>query len=465
MNYEGGALRFKILIGIMFFLLALMDLAKSQNYFERSYKPFWYFKGSSATDIALANNNTISSGAVSALSNNPALIGKQNNVVTGLSISHNLFQQRGKIGNNYFPSSNDFTKSNQNHNGIDNFGIVYPVSVYQGSFVIGLSYSNRVRYNYKSKASGQAIDLFTNYNYAVREVSEKINQKGSLNSYNAGFALELQKDFFLGLSLHFYSGERNHTMRSKEYYKENYPYNDTHIIESRINSEYNSFNLSIGSLYKGEHFEFGLKLTSPLTIHSQDNWNIDTVWNYEGGGTWDTTITDNNFEYKMSYPITISTGLAYKINNIKFSLDLALLNWDEIDYIIKEKAYFNPGYKNSGKIENSVSKLIGSNLKSTINYGFGIQYFAKNMEINAGYRLMNKPKKNLDEQFSKLNLFGLGLNYNLTEKFTLGLGYQYSHGKNKGSPYFLTRKEEHYNNHRVVMTAELNITKQEQKDY
>jgi len=429
-----------------------------QNNFKQAYQPFWSFKGNGITDAGLAYNNTVISGNISSLSNNPALMGKKKKIITAISFNSNLFQQHAEMGNSYYKKA--ATDSKQIKSGLDNFGVIYPVSVYKGNFVLGFSFSNRVKYNYHSEASGTGVTLYNDDTYTQYKLQETVNQKGNLNSYNFSGAIQFRENIYLGTSLHIYNGKRYFEYNAKDEDEYNYFSYQINKLEENLNSDYFGYNMSFGILYESKYFECGFNFSTPLNLNVKEDWNSDTTDIYDDGNKFNASSSFNNYKYNTIYPNKFSAGFAIKNDGLKVSLDVTFNDWDKIEYNIDRNQY-----SNQNEIESDVQNNINSNLSGNIDYGIGVQYNMDRSELNLGYRIMGKPKKDLEKKYDKLNLFGLGLNYNLTEKFTLGLGYQYSHGKNKGSPYFLTRKEEHYNNHRVVMTAELNITKQEQKDY
>ncbi|MCF7886158.1 MAG: hypothetical protein K9M80_06665 [Candidatus Marinimicrobia bacterium] len=416
----------------------------SQGYVD-AYEPFWYLKGTGAQATSLSYNTTAHSTGINDIVSNPALLGEAEKFKGSISLLADNFHQNARLGS----SSNSFNHENSNISGLDNIGLVYPVAVYRGSFVLGLSYTNRAIYNYVSRSSTREY----NYDYGYGYLTEDIEESGRLHSLNLGGALEIDKNFFVGLSLHLYNGYRDYHFTGKdEDKKDQYSneYYDDLIIEENIETDYSGWNFSIGTLYKGGNFKWGLQLKSPMTLNAKENSVIDTSMIWSDGFRFDTTLTFKGIEYETSFPLQISTGIAFDIGNITMAMDLAIKNWNDIN--------FNSDLEDvqGNSIDNKVEDDIGSYLTKTTNYGLSLIIpLNYQSNINAGFRSIGKPNEDLDNKYARLRLYSIGLDYDINDNFMLGISYQLADGNNNISQYFDTQKEENYRNHRLTISTDI----------
>ena len=433
-KFLGKILYFLALTGLFF--VPLKNLS-SQN-FTDAYKPFWYLKGAGAHSTAISYNSTSHAEGINGLVGNPALLGEVQKTQASFSILSDVFNQKVRLGYEDNYNNEIATKA-----GLDNIGIVYPIPVYRGSFVIGVSYTNRAIYNYISESSGweyEHINPDTGY-----YLTEEIRENGRLNSLNLGGAMEVSKDIFVGLGFHLYNGERDFDFDGYDQDRGDFYYYKRYSLNKDINTDYNGWNFSFGSLYRGDNFKWGVKLSTPLKLNATEDYTIDTTqtWDYES--PFDTTISGENQEYSTKLPMKISTGISLNISNVIVSMDLSINNWDQIE--------FDSNFDSDGSIDQFVNESIALNLTQTVDYGVGlILPFTNSGNISLGYRLIGKPLENLTSKYQNLDLYSAGLNYQINN-FEFELGYQMSRGYNNESHFFYTDKEEKYRNHRFAFTT------------
>ncbi|HMA62457.1 MAG TPA: hypothetical protein VKP78_07380 [bacterium] len=412
----------------------------SQTY-EDAYKPFWYLKDAGAKSASLAYNNTAISRGIDGLISNPALLGEVTNFQGQFSLVTDQFNQDARLGS----SDNSFNNETSQLSSLDDIGLVYPVPVYRGSFVLGISYTNRAIYNYLSKSSGWQYESDPEYRYYLEE---DIIEEGRLNSLNLGGAIEVEKGLFLGLSFHLYNGFRDFKFTGIDEDRDDLYYYDRFNLNKNIETDYFGWNFSLGTLYKGESFKWGVKLATPLKLKATENSTIDTTMYWDDGVKFDTSLVFKDLEYKTAFPTKISSGLSFNINQFVVSLDIAINNWNDIDFDsdLEDAA----GVSADKRIKDNISQYLA---RST-DYGFGLMIpITQRGQINLGYRSIGKPIEELSGEYERLLLYGLGFDYQVNQNMFLNLSYQLATGNNNQSHYFYTDKEENYRNHRLTLST------------
>ncbi|MCF7740289.1 MAG: hypothetical protein K9N00_00705, partial [Candidatus Marinimicrobia bacterium] len=203
-----------------------------------------------------------------------------------------------------------------------------------------------------------------------------------------------------------------------------------------------------GSLYKGENFKWGVKLATPLKLKATENSTIDTTMYWDDGVKFDTSLVYKDLEYETTFPLKISSGISFNINNFTVSMDIAINNWNDIG--------FNSDLEDAGDVsaDKRIEDNISQNLAQATDYGFGLMIpVTQRGQINLGYRSLGKPVEELSGEYERLQLYGIGFDYQINQNMFLNLGYQLATGNNNQSHHFFTDKEENYKNHRLTLST------------
>ncbi len=386
--------------------LLLISGLFAQNY-EDCINPIWNFQQFGSTNNALANNSTTLSSGMSGLGANPATLGLHDNFLLGLSFGNHSLTQNSK----FYDSYDSFNQSDLMSSNLDGISAILPVNVYRGSLVFALSYSNTANY------FNQADVL---YDFGISDTTFSIDNKyketGAMDVYRFGFAFEFQKNFFIGTSMNYYRGNQHQQYNytdiaiSKDFYDPIYK-----TVE--VNPEYRGLNFNLGLLYVASHFKFGANLQTPLTLNTDEDYSHSENWTNIDNEV--VTIEESaRTEYKISAPSAVSAGIEYNIGNIALLVDMKMQNWHNME--------FDSDWNSA-----AVNSEIRNNLKTAFDYGFGIKSeFLNNYEVMLGYRIIDRPYYDIDDENKKVHLTGFGINTRLIDNLNIGISYQFEFGKN-----------------------------------
>lgn len=236
-------IKFTVILGLIFFANFLV----AQNFVDaiRLTEPGI---GSNARALGMGNAYIALSNDFSGTFFNPAGLGlmRYGQIIGGLN--YNSFNNKTTL----FDNTTNGSKSNTN---VNQFGIVLPFPVEQGSLVFSFGYNNNKNYNRSVKFDGynpenhSMIQDLTSYNddiayelavsYAGTSHDETIIQgrlnqsgsildKGGLNSWTFGTAVEVAPKIFIGGTLDILSGSYK---KDKEYFEDDiYDYYNSSML-------------------------------------------------------------------------------------------------------------------------------------------------------------------------------------------------------------------------------------------
>jgi len=423
-------------------LIFSFSLVLAQNY-EDCINPLWYFQNFGSSNTALANNSTASTSGISSLSSNPATLGLQRRLSLGISFRNNNISQDAK-----FVNSSDITSSNYNNSSLmqtnlDGISGIFPVPVYKGSLVFGFSYAKVANYFDQAEANGNFM-----YDDAPFIVDNTFEKSGTMNATRLGVAFEYQKNFFIGTSLNYYRGKQN----------QDYSYIDQDISDNfsyssinktvGVNPDYSGVNFNIGLLYVTENFKIGTNISTPFTLHIEEEYKNYEKWTYDDGEITTETTTDE-IKYKVKSPSAVSAGLEYRLGGISLLLDVKMQDWHNMNF--DSKLYDEDGNRTDTRINSEIR----NELKTTFDYGFGLSTrFFNDYKFNIGHRILSLPYYDLPNSEKSIHLTGLGVETQVIENFHIGLSYQFEFGKSTiEKEYFEYPIYRKYNSQNFVITT------------
>ena len=434
-------------------IVLIFSVVFAQNY-QDCVAPLWYFQNFSSTNSALANNTTAHNSGLAALSSNPAALGMESNTILGFSIRNNNLSQDAKFNNTYDLVNSNYTTSDLISNNFDGLGLILPIPVYQGSLVFGFSYSQIAVYNNQVD-----IDGTFSYDDATFSAQNLYDESGLLSTYRMGFAVEFQKDLYIGSSINFYSGERT----------QDYNYLDTDNTDVfsyqkiskniKVIPEYGGMNFNIGLMYNKGNYNFGATFSSPFTIYTVENYKSSETWNYDDGSS-ESYSDDDKIKYDIKVPSSFSFGIGYNMNNIKIMADIKTQDWHNIQF---DSKLYDYEYDDNGDVSSKTStdtrinSEIRNNLTQTLDYGVSLVAKLKsNVNINVGHRIINFPYYDLNGDEQNIHLTGIGIDALLFDMLEVGVSYQFEMGKNNlDREFFEYPVYQKYNSQNVTFTTSL----------
>lgn len=381
---------------------------------------------------------------------------------------------------NYLGNSSEF---DDNQTTIGDLGFVYRVPTNRGSLVVGAGYSQSTDFNrafsgggrnsqstitdfYNSPLSSDslffaafdvyAIDFATTDSsfsetesifrvglplYPGIDQNFEVIERGVVGDYSVFAATEFQENFFIGLSLGFYSGNysyRRSFLETDSRGDYNFAFIDSDgdgqgdtdidniLSEEKINTEFSGFNARFGFVYRpiqnlsiGGSYQYSGRLT------------VDEEYNTQLTSTFDNGVAffdeaPGSFSYKITRPDRINLGITLK--NLKgFTLSGAA-----------EGVVYSAGRINFKSIqdtdaENAINDAVRANLEDVVNLRGGIEYqFSPLITVRAGYGYYPSPQKNFD---ASRQFYSGGFSAQVFDKVTFDIGVQYSIWEERNQVY------------------------------
>lgn len=372
---------------------------------------------------------------------------------------------------------NRLTKSDDNTLNFNNIGAVMAFPVVRGSFVISFGY-NRIKdfsriikfdgFNSQNNSKIQTLlngnrkddltmlfDLGLTYEvkdnngkylYDATKINGKLTQKGTIKdegnigSYNFGGAVEVSKDFFVGLGFNIYSGEYTKTndyfeLDDKDYYPAGLLLDDT---EPKTN-DFRSFNLrdnlkwdisgwdfKLGFLFRTEDgLKFGATVKFPTKFTIEDTYSVSGETSFANSQVMRKQINFDMMEYKIKTPYEFSLGGSYEIENLKIGTSAEFIDYKQMEFTEGLNAE-DISYNNS-----DIKELF----RMVTNFNAGAEYtFSNGLSLRGGFIYKRSPYKDDPSSYDKKYITA-GLGYKLNKRISIDAAYSYGWWENFGDNY------------------------------
>jgi len=406
---------------------------------SEALRPFWSVYGFGTSLFNLLNNSRLAAD-ISSTQSNPAFlinIKRPKASISGLSISPKKLTTLADVGKEYSASNTAYQ--------IEYIGFAFPLPVYQGSFVLAISYmpANFLYSSSYSKGITGATfyDEDDNPHVIDTDLEYDTRESGSINVLSIAGATEFMQNFNLGLAFNIYSGERDY--QSTETGVDTYDLQDYNslVYTEIIKPTYSGFNLDFGLCYQSENYKLGLRLSTPvnLKVHEVSKLTYDYIYS-----AVDTLYySDYDLKYKTRYPMEIVPNFAIKIGKISVGMDLIFHNWQKIEVDLLEE------WK-------EVNRDLYWHLRNTTDIGASLAIpFGNSISTRLAYRLVPSPFAELegtDEEY--YHLLGAGIETILNKSIIVGCSYQSGFGNQSGFyRYFGTPISQKYSEDRLSFSV------------
>ena len=429
--------------GLFLLVLLITSTLLAQTY-EDALKPFQYLNPTAGYSFIFGDHALLAKD-VTALFSNPANLGLAGKTSLLVSFQNNRMYQysTSSVGGKEKSGKSEY----KNFGGI---GFLYNVPVYRGTLALGIAYMPVAVYDNLFVAQGlykitsPTDTVFNEYN---------LQETGLLNSLSIGFSVEFRKNLFVGYSINFYNGYRIHDFEREEVdtldFFEHHYYMDSENIEP----EYRGRNIALGLTYVYTPFLYGFRLSTPIRLKTEETSQIEYKTVYDTGDeesdTW-----EYNLNYEITYPVEFSTALGFKTSAFELALNATFHNWNMIK--------FNSDIIDVGEdgdtlsIDPEINSNIHSLLKQTLDVSFGAVYhIGRKIELMFGYRIIQKPYRDLGKDYSSINEISTGIKYSIGE---LSLFIAYKFVSTKELIYqetFGTLTDQRLQRHRINITTSL----------
>tara|TARA_Y100001970_G_scaffold279534_1_gene387058 strand:- start:3307 stop:4491 length:1185 start_codon:yes stop_codon:yes gene_type:complete len=263
-------------------------------YAQNSYdvlRPFWGFNHSQVLSNSIGGATVASGYVTPGLTSNPANLAAVPFAYLQMNLSNAEF------------NSNSSSISNTGFNGID---FVQPFPVYRGSFVVSAGAHKSKDYMLSYQLPGQSEES--------EDLALDYSEKGNLDSYHAGFAVEFAKGLYIGADFKVLSGDNEMTIHydsdSTDYY----------------NPNYSGVSLTLGMLHSiSKFFQYGISIDMPTSMHVEEKFTYSNHLN-----------PDNSYsglsDYYVKKPITLHFGAAFLTNIFNIFYEAEHTDWSSLEF-------------------------------------------------------------------------------------------------------------------------------------
>ncbi|MBN2571517.1 MAG: hypothetical protein JXA68_05265 [Ignavibacteriales bacterium] len=407
-----------IFLGLIFFT----NLLFAQNFVDaiRLSEPGI---GSNARALGMGNAYIALSNDFSGTFFNPAGLGLVRYGELVGSLNYNSFNNKSTLYNNTTNFSNSNTELNQ-------FGLVLPFPVEQGSLVFSFGYNNNKDFNKAVKFDGynpndhSMIQDLTSYNddlayelavsYAGISSDETIihgqlNQsgsmldKGGITTWTFGTAVEVAPNVYIGGTLDILGGTYK---KEKEYYEDDIynVYDNTTLTDPTLpeTADFQTFFLNdvLDWTLSGFDFKLGFLTTVKdllnlgLVIKFPSNYSIEENYFIDGYADFAATRFilsepyDVTIEYDIKTPFEFMGGVAFNI------MGIAIISGD-VSYIDYTQMEFTEGLTPTDISQNN--KEIKQYTREVLNLSAGAEVTIPNTSLSIRGGFMYRPSPYFDD--------------------------------------------------------------------
>ena len=425
-----------------------------------------------ARALSMGNSFTSLSNDISGLLFNPAGIGLVKKVELSGGMNFNSFNN----STTFFGATTNASKSSVN---LNQFGMLYPLPVIQGSWVFAFGYNRVKDFNSTMKFDGfnngnnSMIQTLTgDFNeqvpitndlglaYEIRDpqtndyirdttlVNGLLNQSGGIkkqgyiDKWSFATSVEVAKGFYVGGTINILSGKYKSDSDYWEDDTRNYYSSALELVPGDITTrDFQSFNLNdiidwdlsgwdtqIGILYNWiNKFRFGASMKFPSYFTIKENYlvNADSYFGVGNGYSLSPAINDP-IKYEIKTPFEYSFGASGKFSNITVAGDIKIMDYTQME--------FTEGFDYTYRAARQ--KEIEDLFTTTLDYHLGTEVKIPNLPIfgRAGFMYLQSPFANDPSEFDK-KYITVGGGALIDNMFGIDVAYAYGWWKDYGDNY------------------------------
>jgi long-subunit fatty acid transport protein len=430
--------------------LALTTIQAFAQYPEDALRLGLSGSGVGARSLGMGNAYTGVANDFSAIYWNPAGLAQ----LQFSEFSFGLTYHNNKDNSTFFNTQEMYTASSTNLNSL---GFVYKIPTQQGSMVLafgfdrpnnffsGMSFTgfnpgSSIIQSYARNGAFYPSDLSNNLAYQLyladidtltgrflSPIAGKVTQiakvveSGGLNNWSVAGAVDVAKDFSLGVTLTYLSGtyryDRNYTEDDHGHNWDTYPYDFSRLtVDEFIEGDITGGNAKFGLLYRiPDRFRLGIGIKTPTSFTVKETFGTTARATFDNG---DMYPTDKPFEntgsdqYDVVTPWEFSAGFSVMFLNLMLSADVDYTDWTQL------------------KFENANADVIAQNqdmktiFRGTSNYRAGFEYDIPGIgvRLRGGFMYFTSPYANDPSSFAQKYITG-GLGFRLGPSTMFDVSY------------------------------------------
>ncbi len=409
--------------------------------------------GVGARALGMGNAYTGVANDFSAIYWNPAGLAQIRNPELSLGLSYLNNQDQST----FFTDQMSYTNNSTN---LNTAGLVYPVTVRRGSFVIALGFDRESNFTtglqflgfnpnssiiqtYARDSSYYPSDLSNNLAYQlylanldtvngrfISPIRNRVTQSGTvtegggLNNWSAAAAVDVARDLSVGVTLTGLSGSYRY---DRSFYEQDlrnlyqvFPFDFKKLsLTDFIEGDITGFNAKFGLMYRvPDRFRIGIAAKTPTSFHVSENFGTSAESEFDDGsvypvdGPFQTTGSD---EYDVHTPWVFSAGASVMLRNLMLAADVEYTDWSQLEFA------------NANADVMAENQTIKDIFTGTANLGLGAEYEIPDagVRLRGGYMLRPSPYKGDPSSFNQQYITG-GLGVLLGGTTMVDLGY--AHG-------------------------------------
>ncbi len=414
--------------------------------------------GVSARALGMGDSYIGLSDDASAAFYNPAGLGLLKRIELSGNLDYNKFQNSTSFFGQNSNESNTQTRLNR-------VSLAIPFPTYQGSLVFGISYhtskdlTGALKFNGFNSGNNSMIqnlldsdvpyDLYLTDTLNQTPINGNLNQSGSILSSgsvnNLAFtgAIEVYKNFFVGINFDYITGSYT---SNNDYYED-----DTHDIyqgetaagepQTRdfqtfylnriLDWDIKGWDAKLGILYQMNNFaRFGATVQFPkfhtikekFTVNGRSDFNTGTSYNLS------TSKYSDQVEYDIVTPFELGAGFSVNITGLIVSAQATLIDYSQMEY------------KNAKGLSDEyvagLNKDITTTLGSVINLNAGAEYTIPviGLRLRGGFILQPSAYKNDPSEYDR-KFVTAGIGFLVDQTVSVDIGFAHGWWKNYGDNY------------------------------
>lgn len=338
---------------------------------------------------------------------------------------------------------------------LNTLGLAYPVPVKRGSLVLAFGYTRQSDFTTGVSFSGfnssgsiiqlwapdgrpypQDITIAEDLKLAYADTTTglfnspikgqltqlgKATEEGGLNNWSAGAAIDVAKNFSLGLTLTYVSGTYKYSRSYKEQDTRNvysqYPFDfDELTVEDDVESDLSGVNATFGLMYRDpDRFRFGVTVKTPTSFNIKETFNTTTQSRFDNGDVYGPFDDPGSNKYTVVTPWVFGAGASVVIRDLVVSGDVEYTDWTQTEFQDANQDLLNK------------NRDIKNSFRPTANLRGGLEYEVQNMglRLRGGFMYRVSPFQGDPSSFDQKYVTA-GLGIPLGESAMLDLGY--AHG-------------------------------------
>lgn len=332
---------------------------------EDIVRPFFGYYNSQSLITAIGNASVASGQVVRGLTSNPANLG---------------LSRFNSIQSTFMTGDYERSSAQSSQTEFGGFYSISPVPVYQGSMVFGFGIQKTVDFSNAWQVAGSSL-----------------SEEGSIYTTDLSMAVELSREFFVGVSLNYLQGEDNAFIKDG-------------IDNSILKPKYKGLGMSVGFVNRISPIaQVGASVNFPTLMWVSEKY---TVWE-DSAPDQETSETR---EYLLKRPLQFHLGGTVLLQWVNLFYELEWSNWQDMTFDSDE--YFQ------GDISD-INREIDDKLTSTTTHHIGAAIHPDWMPIHLylGYQYMPTPytegyKDDLRQSLSIGSAFMLNQQFSVHGSFT-----------------------------------------------